>query len=319
MLLQESSKTLQRRPTRQRSTKAFVPATLYSAEDKENHPPQSVPPRRPILAKTAPLVTATHFFAPARHAPDPLSPHMGPIFSHVFATSFRNKPISKPLALQPEINKRMRCILFDWLFHLAHRYSLSRRTIFLTANVFDRFVVNNLVSRKQLQLIGLACLLIASKFEDIHPPDSSELCSLSNDSYSKEDLLGAEGEILFKLNFELIFVSALDVIELLLKNNGEEGGRVEKISLALLEILLFYQFIDRFGSFSVGAFAVYYGYVLIGRQPPPMLEGSFATQGDFDKMRLIVKKVIAYQKVDDLKFLAQKYVGIIPLIEAHFN
>ncbi len=59
----------------------------------------------------------------------------------------------------------------------------------------------------------MACFLVASKFEDIYPPDTKELCYLCENAYNKEDILKVESEILSLFNFELIFTSSYDILE----------------------------------------------------------------------------------------------------------
>lgn len=55
---------------------------------------------------------------------------------------------------------------------------------------------NRAIKRKDFQLIGMACFLVASKFEDIYPPETKELCYLCDNAYTKEEILKIESEIL---------------------------------------------------------------------------------------------------------------------------
>ena len=55
--------------------------------------------------------------------------------------------------------------------------------------------------------------MLASKFEDIYPPESKELCYLCENAYTKEEIYKLEGEILSLFNFDLVFVSAFDILE----------------------------------------------------------------------------------------------------------
>ena len=54
---------------------------------------------------------------------------------------------------------------------------------------------------------------MASKFEDIYPPDTKELCYLCENAYSKEEILNVEADILSTFGFELIFTSCYDILE----------------------------------------------------------------------------------------------------------
>jgi hypothetical protein len=69
------------------------------------------------------------------------------------------------------------------------------------------------IKRKEFQLVGMACFLVASKFEDIYPPDTKELCYLCENAYSKEEILKVESDILSVFGFELMFTSCYDLLE----------------------------------------------------------------------------------------------------------
>ena len=64
----------------------------------------------------------------------------------------------------------MRGILIDWLVEVAEEYRLEAETLYLAVNYIDRFLSFVPVNRSKLQLVGVTCMLIASKYEEIHPP-----------------------------------------------------------------------------------------------------------------------------------------------------
>ena len=74
---------------------------------------------------------------------------------------------------QMEINEKMRGILLDWLVEVHHKFKLQVETLWLTANVIDRFLAVYAVSRKNLQLVGVTGMLMASKYEEIWAPEVS--------------------------------------------------------------------------------------------------------------------------------------------------
>ena len=41
----------------------------------------------------------------------------------------------------------------------------------LSVNILDRYLSSNPIKKDKLQLLGATCLLIASKFEEIYPPE----------------------------------------------------------------------------------------------------------------------------------------------------
>ena len=42
------------------------------------------------------------------------------------------------------------------------------------------------LKRDKLQLVGIVCLLIASKYEEIYPPSVKELVYITDNAYSKQ-------------------------------------------------------------------------------------------------------------------------------------
>lgn len=92
------------------------------------------------------------------------------------------------MAKQPHINERMRSILVDWLIEVHLKFKLVPETLYLTVNLIDRYLERKNVSRSKLQLVGVTSLLIASKYEDIYPPELRDLVYMCDRAYSKKDV-----------------------------------------------------------------------------------------------------------------------------------
>lgn len=104
---------------------------------------------------------------------------------------------------QPEINAKMRGILVDWLVQVHNKFDLSRETLYLTINLVDRFLATKATPRKELQLVGLGAMLIASKYEEIWAPEVSELVFISDSTYTSKQILVMEKKILGQLEWTL--------------------------------------------------------------------------------------------------------------------
>ncbi|KAI4300917.1 hypothetical protein L6164_034243 [Bauhinia variegata] len=104
---------------------------------------------------------------------------------------------------QPEINERMRAILVDWLMDVQSKFDLSLETLYLTINIIDRFLAIKTVPRRELQLVGISAMLIASKYEEIWPPEVNDFVCLSDRAYTHEQILVMEKIILGKLEWTL--------------------------------------------------------------------------------------------------------------------
>ena len=84
------------------------------------------------------------------------------------------------MSSQPYINERMRTILVDWLVEVHLKFKMVPETLYLTVHIIDRFLEDNRVRRSKLQLVGVAALLVASKYEEIYPPELRDLVYITD-------------------------------------------------------------------------------------------------------------------------------------------
>jgi hypothetical protein len=89
---------------------------------------------------------------------------------------------------QPHINERMRSILVDWLVEVHLKFKLVPETLYLTVNLIDRYLERKEVSRPKLQLVGVTALLIASKYEEIYPPELRDLVYICDRAYTRNEV-----------------------------------------------------------------------------------------------------------------------------------
>jgi cyclin B len=93
------------------------------------------------------------------------------------------------MSSQPYINERMRTILVDWLVEVHLKFKMVPETLYLTVHIIDRFLEDNRVRRSKLQLVGVAALLVASKYEEIYPPELRDLVYITDRAYNKQEIL----------------------------------------------------------------------------------------------------------------------------------
>ncbi|ESP01819.1 hypothetical protein LOTGIDRAFT_225111 [Lottia gigantea] len=125
------------------------------------------------------------------------------IYNHLREAELRHR--SKPgyMKKQPDITSSMRSILVDWMVEVSEEYKLHRETLFLSINYIDRFLSQMSVLRGKLQLVGAASMFIASKYEEIYPPEVSEFVYITDDTYEQKQVLRMEHLILKVLNFDV--------------------------------------------------------------------------------------------------------------------
>jgi cyclin B len=142
--------------------------------------------------------------------------------------------------LQKDINAKMRAILIDWLVEVHMKYRLREETLYLTVTLIDRYLTRMPVLRKQLQLVGVVAMLIAAKFEEIKPPGVGDYVYITDNAYTKKDILDMECQMLASLNFKIVIPTVTHFMEPLQRMNGCDDAHKEFVSylceLALLEI-----------------------------------------------------------------------------------
>jgi cyclin A len=104
---------------------------------------------------------------------------------------------------QKEVTFNMRAILVDWLVEVAEEYGLRPQTLFLAIDYLDRYLTLRHVARQSLQLIGITCMFIAAKYEEIYPPTLDDFVFITDNTYKREMIISCERDILIALEFKL--------------------------------------------------------------------------------------------------------------------
>jgi len=114
-----------------------------------------------------------------------------------------NRPKPSYMKKQQDISSSMRSILVDWLVEVSEEYKLNTETLYLAVDYTDRFLSQMSVLRSKLQLVGTACMYVASKYEEITPPDINEFVYITDDTYTRKQVLRMEHLLLKTLDFKM--------------------------------------------------------------------------------------------------------------------
>ena len=125
------------------------------------------------------------------------------ILKYMRSHELQNRPKANYMVKQQDVNSSMRAILVDWLVEVCEEYRLNSETLYLAVNYTDRFLSQMSVLRGKLQLVGTASMYIASKYEEITPPDVSEFVYITDDTYTKVQVLRMEHLLLKVLDFKV--------------------------------------------------------------------------------------------------------------------
>ncbi|KAF4352961.1 hypothetical protein F8388_008382 [Cannabis sativa] len=126
------------------------------------------------------------------------------IYKHLRASEVNKRPSTDFMEkVQKDVTPSMRAILIDWLVEVSEEYRLVPDTLYLTVNYIDRYLSGNVMNRQRLQLLGVACMMIASKYEEICAPQVEEFCYITDNTYFKDEVLEMESSVLNYLKFEM--------------------------------------------------------------------------------------------------------------------
>lgn len=122
-----------------------------------------------------------------------------------------------------EINIDMRCVLIDWMIEVSAEFKMQTETTFLAANIIDRYLskVESNIPRSRFQLLGVTALLIASKLEELSAPTISDLVYICDNTYTREEILEMESNMLNLLGFDLTIFTTRHYVQHLLNTISE--------------------------------------------------------------------------------------------------
>jgi len=234
------------------------------------HPTSRVPVQHPSIVSNTNSYQYTGLVdnIDERDAQDPLcvTGYVQDMYEH-----FRNKEVStsvRPVYMesQPHINERMRSILVDWLVEVHLKFKLVPETLYLAVNLIDRYLEQKEVSRAKLQLVGVTALLIASKYEEIYPPDLGDFVFICDRAYTRAQLVEMEQDILETLEYQVTVPSAHAFLVRFLKA-GHADKKIVQLSCYILDGTLQNYSLNRYLPSQLAAAAVFIARRTVGRNP----------------------------------------------------
>ncbi|XP_053736889.1 G2/mitotic-specific cyclin-B1-like [Synchiropus splendidus] len=102
-----------------------------------------------------------------------------------------------------EVTGTMRAILIDWLVQVSMKFRLLQETMYMAVGLIDRFLQEHPVSKKHLQLVGVTAMFLASKYEEIYPPEIGDFAHVTDSAYTTAQIRETEMTFLRVLRFQL--------------------------------------------------------------------------------------------------------------------
>lgn len=105
---------------------------------------------------------------------------------------------------QKFINLQMRRILVDWLFEVSIQFKLLTCTFYDSIALIDVVLKKTQdVKKENLQLIGVACLHIACKVNEVFSPCTTDFSSITDNTYDSKQIHSMEIYILDSLDYDV--------------------------------------------------------------------------------------------------------------------
>lgn len=116
--------------------------------------------------------------------PQMLAEYVNDIYEYLFKLE-RSFPIRENfLSSQIDVTPKMRSVLLDWINEVHNQFSLELETYHMTVSMIDRYLqANSTTPRRYLQLVGVTTLFMASKYEELMPPEISDFVYVTGEFF----------------------------------------------------------------------------------------------------------------------------------------
>lgn len=185
------------------------------------------------------------------------------------------------LAFQDEIDGEGRAIVVDWLVHIETKHRMRPQTLYMAINIIDRYLSKARVKRDELQLVGIAAMSLAAKFEELTTVKISAWTRIAK--YASEEIIHMEHAIFKTLGFELRVPTAAHFLNFFIRANRSDEGQHKELIRYLVELALVENHMAHYRPSLIVAAATMLSNQMTGRQfiwPASIMEQSGYTDDD---------------------------------------
>ena len=133
---------------------------------------------------------------------------------HLSDTSYVSDLLNKELeympnpyylqTMQANISPQMRSILYDWMMEVCSELTLKRETFHLAVNYADRYLSRFAgIQKEDYQLLGLTCMYIAAKIEEVLSPNLTDWASSADNGYDISTIIMMEKHVFKTIDFKV--------------------------------------------------------------------------------------------------------------------
>lgn len=122
--------------------------------------------------------------------------------------------------MKHKITPALRSRMVDWMIEVLTNFKCDDQTFFLAVSILDRYFKNKSETREisDLHIIGVTCMFISSKYEDIYPLKMKMVFEkIAHKKLPIEKIKGLEMEILKVINYRIPAPTSYDFLKVYLK------------------------------------------------------------------------------------------------------
>lgn len=112
-----------------------------------------------------------------------------------------------------QVKETSRAFLIEWVIDVHRKFRLRSETLYVTVKMIDKFLSVRPVKKDELHILGLTCLFVASKYEEIYPPDLKDFIHVAENKFSRREVLTHELQVLAALGYGISWHSPLRFLE----------------------------------------------------------------------------------------------------------
>lgn len=117
------------------------------------------------------------------------------------------------MAWHSDITPAMRGVLMGWLVEMHLGLCSNPHTLYLSVLIIDKYCHGRFVARSRYQLLGIAALFVAAKYEEVKTPKLKHYHGVCASQFTVEQILAMESDILLSLSFKVKAMTAYWHIE----------------------------------------------------------------------------------------------------------
>ncbi|KAI1115392.1 cyclin-like protein [Nemania sp. NC0429] len=186
------------------------------------------------------------------------------IFEYLRDLECKSMPNPTYINHQDDIGWRTRGILIDWLIEVHTRFHLLPETLFLAINIVDRFLSKKVVQLDRLQLVGVAAMFIACKYEEVVSIHVGNFKMIADNGFEESEILEAERYILGVLDYDLSYPNPMNFLRRISKADNYDI-QVRTIGKYLMEVSLLDHRFMAYRPSHVAAAAIYLARLMLER------------------------------------------------------